>query len=117
MALTLAKLHGNLADVSFEYEGETVHLKYRPNVYTPAFLLNLMRLQEQEKSGGLSAETLTAVVDLAKAVLAEWDVLGDDGAPWAINDEHLRALPLDFLGALLRAITNDVSLGKQTPRL
>lgn len=113
MALTLAKLQGNLANCSFDYEGETVHIKYRPNVYTPAFLLNLIRLQDTT----MSAETLTAMVDLVKQVVAEWDVLDEDGAVWPLTEVNLQSLPLEFLAAMLRTVTDDVNLGKQTPRL
>lgn len=113
MALTLAKLQGNLANCSFEYDGETVHLKYRPNVYTPAFLLNLMRLQDTT----MSTETLSAIVDLVKQVVADWDVLDEAGAVWPLTEANLQSLPLEFLAAMLRAVTDDVNVGKQTPRL
>lgn len=126
MPLKLADLGKTTRDATFTYEGSTVHLKYRPSALTArvqmssASLVTLGREfagseddpDDVKRDRLISAaesvlEALGDYTEVLTKMVAEWDVLGEDGKPIPISAEVIRDLPLDFVyemfGAIMKA--------------
>lgn len=126
MPLKLADLGKTTRDATFTYEGSTVHLKYRPSALTArvqmssASLVTLGREfagseddpDDVKRDRLISAaesvlEALGDYTEVLSTMVAEWDVLGEDGKPIPISAEVIRDLPLDFVyemfGAIMKA--------------
>jgi hypothetical protein len=81
--------------LTFEFEGEVIHLTYRPNVYT----LGLQRrLVDSQETGDIDTLT-TQMVEF----IASWDLLEDD-KPLPLTKEGIEKVPLLVLKALDEAI-------------
>lgn len=85
--------------LSFAYHGEQVALVYRP--YSQA-------LQDTALAGTGGEWTQDSLAPFLAQILLEWDLLEDDGSPYALTVEKLRVLPLLFLAAVASAIGEDM---------
>ncbi len=109
MGLKFSDLKNNRKTLDVPYEGDVVHLVYKPGEVTPT--LGQEMADEKNK--------MPAVMALCR-VIASWDV-EDDALP-KVDDEHyppraiteavLAGLPSPFLNTLLRAIFEDTVVGK-----
>jgi hypothetical protein len=124
--LTLGKLAGKLASVSFGYADETVNVSFYPSRYTPKLLAQLMdvaslgdytadKINAKLEAEGLGAlgglsHALDAIADVLSTLLAGWDLMDEEtGAPYPTTREALRGLPFDFLSAVLGAVSDVMS--------
>lgn len=126
MPLKLADLGKTTREATFTYEGSTVHIKYRPSALTArvqmssASLVTLGREfvgsdddpDEIKRERLISAaesvlEALGDYTEVLSKMVADWDVLGEDGKPIPVTPSVIRDLPLDFVyemfGAIMRA--------------
>jgi hypothetical protein len=111
------------ADVEVEWQGNTVHVTYNPNAYTPEVEAEWAKM---EKESNFSGPLLT---DFVVRLVVKWDVLGD----WEPNDpeksdgegkfvtkktmfpiihEKVAKLPIMFLGDIVGQITEDATEGR-----
>ena len=102
MPITLAHLKRNTRTLAVEFAGETVTCTYSPGEITPSLGLELA-------DEGLQLPVVHALQRLLKS----WDVLDDDSMlPVPVAEDVLQSLPTEFLNAVLRAIMQDVAVGK-----
>jgi len=92
MPILLSDLKNRTKKIVVEYQGDSLDVQYFINAVTPAFL----------------SERL--VIDQVKAVVAEWDVLDDEGKPIPVED-CVNSLPIEFLRSIVDAIVTDVRGG------
>lgn len=96
-------------------ERESLSVTYRPSGITPA-------MQEAIKEAETTGSLRDALYGPLCALLAEWDLLEDDGAPIEITPARLRTLPIGILIAVFRAVLDDLrpnptSAADSPPRL
>lgn len=121
MPIRLSDLAKATRPASFNWEGETCNLEYRPSAITTQMQFaaasitmlgkddpapddpDAQRARGVERAGAL-VEALGDYIDAMVKLLASWDVLGDDGAPLPIERETLTNLSLDFVYAMFGAI-------------
>jgi hypothetical protein len=97
MALKLADIRANRKTVSVEYQGASFNVVYKPAEITPAFLDTLAEMESYRE----------ALVNQVSTFAESWEVLDDQGKPIAPTPEFVETLPLDFLEAVMGAITKD----------
>lgn len=92
--MRLSNLINQRSHIIVEVEGEgEVHVHYNPSIYTPNFLEEM--------------RDMDTVVALGK-LITEWDLENDDGTVYSLETEEISKLPLRFLNAVMRAITEDM---------
>ena len=100
MAVVLDDMKGRTKVISISWDGETVDVSYFPNVVTPDLL---EKVDEAAKKDDLSVLGV-----MLEPVLDWWDILEHDGGPRIPTDaETIRSVPMSFLNALQKAITED----------
>lgn len=121
--MSLAKLAGRVASTSFEYDGETVNLRFYPERLTPVLMsqiaevAGLADLKPEEAATvsamsrvfGMTEPALAAIIDVVCTLLESWDVQGDDGKPYPITHENLQVLPIPFLLVVMSAMQEAMS--------
>lgn len=102
MPLTVKALtDGTAATATFQWQGDTVTIRYRPSKLTAGLLDDLATEAEQ----GGEAGNVRALVRSLAVILEGWDVLEADGGPELPTDEAtLRTLPVPFLVAVSGAL-------------
>jgi hypothetical protein len=89
-------------------EGETLNVVYRPGVLTPARHDEAIDLVEQQRVGAALAKSLSLS-------LVSWDLTGEEGEPYPVDEDTLRELPVRFLDMVFSAIQDDnVPNGKKS---
>lgn len=89
------------------YAGDTIHITYNPQGFTPALEREINDLREKESSA-------QAVVKILKSMLLDWDLVEDDpdkpgeARPFGTDAEKLEALPVKFLGDVAGAIAEEI---------
>lgn len=106
MPISLSALKSGERTFLFEYEEESAEITYRLNTYTP----ELEQLVADKLESGLPASS-TAVI-LAE-LLIDWDVVDDNGERLPTDYATLSRFPLEFLTALLTAISGDQRAGRE----
>lgn len=101
MPLKLSDLQKEKRALAFGFLGETANLVYRPGAITPEFMGKLGTLTNAE-----------AVVVL----VAEWDILGEDGAPLPVTDAVCAILPGEFLREVVKEVIEDSAAPKASRR-
>lgn len=79
---------------------ESVWIKYKPGELTLETADRLQELVEQ----GKDREVLTTML---VPVLEGWDLQDDDGTELKITEDVLRTVPIQFLGQIVTALTDD----------
>lgn len=122
MPLRLTDLGKNTVDVSFAFAGETVTVSYRPALLTPLRKLSLLAGSRAYRADGDDPALMEMIhgwreyyADLA-AVVAGWDVLGEDGKPVAPTAELFGRLDGAFTAALVEALVTDQTVDPQNGR-
>lgn len=90
-------------EVPGEDEGappERVWVKYRPGELTLEVAENLVEVAENRPDH-------EAIGALLEPILDSWDLEADDGSQLAVTPDVFRTVPLQFLGLLIQAITDD----------
>lgn len=129
MPLTVQQLNSERAEFDWPYSGDTLHVTYNPQAFTPA----VERRLTDEMKGEYKAEVLSFMLSL---LLVDWDlqefvpkldangapVLDDSGQPvyevdednqpkerpYGVSLEKLNELPITFIGDAIQAITADI---------
>lgn len=99
MGVRLSHMKAKIKESSLTWDGEVVDFAYRPNEFT-------MELADQIAAEA-EAENLTSVSAMLAPIVEWWDVLDDQDQRIAPSAENMRAFPLNFLLAIMRAITED----------
>jgi hypothetical protein len=102
MPLTIAQLIEDIEPVEVKFRGETVNVKYRPSVITPALF------------AAINADTYDkdAIVDVLAQALVGWDLEGDNKLIVPTSEASLMTLPTKFLRAVYRAVLADTYVAK-----
>lgn len=93
MAIKLSDIQKKTKSLSLSFQGETLHLDYKINVVTPAFLDEKLDLKNQ----------------LVQSI-ASWDLEDDEGKMSEISVETFDQLPVQFQIDLMTAITEDMKV-------
>lgn len=104
MPIRISDLRKETRSVSFEWEGETVNLKYRPGAVTAQMQMSAAGIATLGDNAGLVVEYLGNYIESMASLIAEWDVLGEDGTPIPISVETMELLTLPFIFAMFGAI-------------
>ncbi len=104
MGITLAQLVAERAEVTVPVGEDAVSVVYRPGRVTAEFAARL-----DTSSGDLQAfrDACEAIAE----IIESWD-LEEDGAPYPATGEAIAALPIPFVGRIVRAIVEDVGPGE-----
>ncbi len=104
MPIKLADLAKQTKTVTVAFEGaeEPLTVTYRPRFLTPARQVAF----EEAARAGRHTELLTEGI---VGLVAEWDLLSDDGQPVALTAEGLADVPLEVLSVVVEAIGRDVA--------
>jgi len=95
--------------VSFEYSGETVTLTARQNALTATALRQLQQMADTQDAGMLIPALASSVVG--------WDLVWEENEPnWPVTVENLEKLPVDFLAAMVTALSEIWSGNAQRPK-
>lgn len=97
MPIKLSDLQNQTRALAFGFGGETVNLVYWPHRITPDLMARFGVLTNAE---------------VAVVVVAEWDVLGDDGRPLPVTAEVCRILPSEFLREVVKEVVEDSAAPK-----
>ena len=121
MPIRLSDLAKATRPVSFQYEGETCNIEYRPFAITTQMQLAAASIamlgKEQAETddadiqrarGVAQAEAVTDALgdylDAMVALIASWDVLDDHGVPLPIDRATMALLSLNFIYAMFGAV-------------
>lgn len=88
--------------VRFEDTEDTLTVSYRPRNLTPAMQAAFERASRE----GRYTEVL---LDGIRGLVAEWDLIGEDGEPVPFTAEALADVPLLVLSAVAEVIGRDVT--------
>lgn len=109
MPISLAKVRERTKELDVDLgDGDTVHIVYRPGVYTVDF--------ESELKAG-QAEGDRSVITLAICkVIADWDVYEDDAQKrkLALEPDAVKALPMVVMVPMFEAINEDMRPKRKT---
>lgn len=111
--MNLATLRAARAELSLEFEGETLRFTIAPNTITPAYRATLRQRIAEKEAAGASADTLIgeAIVQNVADLVTDWDLKeGEEAIP--VSREALEALPEDLITGIWKAI--DSFLSKRT---
>jgi len=92
MPIKLSDLQKQTRPLTLDFSGEQINVIYRPGAITPALTARFVDMS--------NAEAVPIIV-------AEWDILGDDGQPLPVTAEICETLPLEFLRAVVREVIAD----------
>ncbi len=92
--------------VRIPFGEEVLEVEYRPDAVTPRMVIQVDDAQKP-------AAQMRAVVEALNRILVAWDLIGEDGERYPITKEALLDLPLSFLAQVFRAVTEDMSVGKE----
>jgi hypothetical protein len=95
--MKLSALKAMERTISVEFKGTTTEVTY--------------------KMGALLLETPSKLFDYLAAVVARWDLEGDDGQPVPLTPEALAGVPLPFLRAVEDTISRDARPGNRSGTL
>ena len=95
MPLNVAQLVAKRVPLTFTYDGQEVHLEFRPLSEV---------VQGQLRKTITDPPDETALRHFLAAVLVSWDVIGEDGNPYPVDAESLIPFPYDFLMAATMAV-------------
>jgi hypothetical protein len=101
MAIKVSQLNAPKRMVEVTFGEEKMNVTYRPSCVTPQFLDDL----QQPKQG-------EAITDAVQALVVEWDLLNEQGRKLPPTSAVIRKLPLSFLMAVIKAITEDTEVPK-----
>ena len=105
MPITLQNLRDGTAQVAVEFEGETGTITYRPGVLTPEEIDTM----DEALKGGVSANE--GLVELICKLVVDWEVM-DGGEKYEITPDHVRKLPIAFLGAIVQSTMKAMAPGE-----
>lgn len=114
MAITLAALLENIADLPLKLGDADLLIKYRPGKMTQAMRTNLLRgaiaFVDEKEDGfdGAWRRYYEAIAD----VLVAWDVMDGD-KPLPITAETLADLPLGFVEGVIGEVAKDSRVNPQ----
>jgi hypothetical protein len=102
MPIKLSDLNSDRRTVEFDWEGNDVHIEYRPSAITPIFQSKVVKMDTKDSMN---------IVDAVCTMLTGWDVLGDNGKPIEITAETLGSLPIEFVTRIVQIVFKDMKPG------
>lgn len=100
---TLAQLSNDIANLKFKYQGLEFNVKYCPSKYTS-------EIEDQWQNAVKAERRDEAIIAMCDAILVDWDLTEEDQeTKIPPHLPHLKKVPVRFLNALLRVITEDVT--------
>lgn len=106
MALNLATLRDKIAHLSFEFEGETVSIQYRPHKLTPEYMASIRRISQSDDGEG-EQDGANYDAQVVSDVLVSWDVMAGD-EPFPPTYENLLLVPQALVSRVAVEILSDV---------
>lgn len=95
MPLDIAKIKNEEKDASLEYAGEEVNFRYLPHAIDGSW--------EEQMQNGAADNDVAAIRRAVLHVLVSWD-LQSDGEDLPLDEDSLKALPLELLTGILNSI-------------
>lgn len=111
--MNLATLRAARAELSLEFEGETLRFTIAPNTITPAYRAQLRQRIADKEAAGSSTDALIgeAIVQNVADLVTGWDLKeGDEPIP--VSREAIESLPEDLVAEIWQVI--DRFLSKRT---
>jgi hypothetical protein len=102
MPIKLSDLNSNRRTVEFDWNGNDVHIEYRPSAITPIFQSRVFKMDTKDSMN---------IVDAVCTMLTGWDVLGDDGNPIEITANILGSFPIEFVTRIVEVVFKDIKPG------
>ena len=111
MAIKLADLTKETRTATFEYDGETCTIEYRPAAFTAKMQISAMGMTLLGREGSDDIEkarhileTLGDYTEARTQLIASWDILDENGQALPVTVEIMQALPLQFVYAMFNAV-------------
>lgn len=104
MPLTLGQLENQEATLEFDFQGETVKIRYNIGAYTPGFEEGLLT-----DLGDRTTPTQVATRYLDKILLGWEGIEETEGVALDFTPENLRRLPAYFLDEVVKKIREDAN--------
>lgn len=105
MGVRLSAMKARVQETHLVWDDERVDFAYKPNEFT------------MELADAIATEAENENLSMVSAMLAPivvwWDVLDDDDERIPPSAENMRQFPLNFLLAIMKAITEDQKPGEQ----
>lgn len=105
--MKLATIENDAVDVAVSYKGETLHVTYNAAAYTSKLEESLRRPEEETSQSRILARLLSRL-------LVKWDLVDAKDKPVKTDEETLAGLPIKFLSAVAKGITEDTSPNSTT---
>lgn len=99
MAVRLSEMRAKVRETHLDWDGNRVDFAYKPNEFT-------MELADQIEKAA-NDEDANVVSLLLSPIIVWWDVLDDDDQRLAPSPENMQRFPLNFLLAVMKAVTDD----------
>jgi len=101
MAIKVSQLSSPKRTVEVTFGEEKMNVTYRPSCVTPQFLDDLQQPQQGE-----------AIAVSIEKLVVEWDLLNEQGKKLPAKKAIVKTLPIAFLMAVIKAITEDTEVPK-----
>lgn len=108
--MKVADLFAEKRGITIVINGDPLNVFYRPAIMTPVMMESVQKIGQQPQ------EQIDALVEFLFLILAEWDLIGDDGAPYPVTHASLGLLPIAFLVRVMQAVVKDMSAGSEAPK-
>lgn len=97
MPLQRVTLANQQAEVDLPFAGESLHVVWRPYVYTPELEEQLARVEQERSPGRAYAEALSRLI-------ISWDYLDEKGKPVKTDMDTLAKEPSRFLSQVMQGL-------------
>ena len=101
MPLNVQKLAAKVNDLTTEFAGEPVVLRYRAGLITPEW-----EAQFKGKDDGIYLQ--------AAELIESWDVEGEKGKSYPLDLASLKQLPIEFIAHVVQAVVRDLNPNQKT---
>lgn len=101
--------------VTVHFDGDDLHVEYRPTSYTPAEVVALQEATPttgKRMSAAAQREALDRTIETMLRLIVSWDLEDEDGRTIPLTREALRDVPLNVFHEVQRAIAEDQAAGE-----
>jgi hypothetical protein len=101
MPIKLHELAAKTRALEIPYAGDKVVFAYYPARFTPQVAFKASDMAN-------APIPVVALAELLAEVIAEWDILGENGKPLPVTQEWINQMPSDLLEAIIVAVGEDM---------
>jgi hypothetical protein len=104
MPITPGQLLGESSSFDWTVKGETLHVTFNPNAYTPALEGELEKISETDFQAKGLVQVLVGTEELSGLLIDLDGIANEDGSKYEPTAENLAKLPVQFLNELVQQI-------------